>query len=99
MADVEGTPMGNVSRTASFLFLKKWSPFICMRVAIIGTGNIGTDLLVKLLRVNFVHVIAFVGRRPPTKSIPGGVNYSPKGIDFFIENPAFFTISANLFIS
>lgn len=58
-----------------------------MRVAIIGTGNIGTDLLVKLLRVSFVHVIAFVGRRPPTKPIPGGVNYSPKGIDFFIENP------------
>lgn len=57
-----------------------------MRAAIIGTGNIGTDLLVKLLRLDFVRFVAFVGRRPLTKKIPDGVLYSPRGIQFFIEN-------------
>jgi len=57
-----------------------------MKVSIIGTGNIGTDLLVKLLRLNFVRVVAFVGRRPLEKKIPDGVLYSPKGIQFFVEN-------------
>lgn len=56
-----------------------------MKVAIIGTGNIGMDLLLKLLPK--VHVVAFVGRRAPTKVIPEGVLYSDKGIQFFIENP------------
>lgn len=58
-----------------------------MRVAIIGTGNIGTDLLIKLLRISFVQVVAFVGRRPSTKPIPAGVDYSADGISFFINNP------------
>ena len=58
-----------------------------MKVAVIGTGNIGMDLLIKLLKLPYVQVVAFVGRRPPTKFIPEGVNYSDKGVDFFIENP------------
>jgi acetaldehyde dehydrogenase len=57
-----------------------------MRVAVIGTGNIGMDLLLKLLKMSYVQVVAFVGRRSPTKVIPAGVKYSDKGIDFFIEN-------------
>ena len=58
-----------------------------MKVAIIGTGNIGMDLLLKLLKTPQVQVVAFVGRRAPTKAIPEGVFYSDKGIQFFIDNP------------
>jgi acetaldehyde dehydrogenase (acetylating) len=58
-----------------------------MKVAIIGTGNIGMDLLLKLLKTSQMQVVAFVGRRAPTKAIPEGVFYSDKGIQFFIDNP------------
>lgn len=58
-----------------------------MKVAIIGTGNIGTDLLIKLLKLDFVEFVAFVGRRPLTKTLPRDVTYSPDGIRFFIEHP------------
>jgi len=57
-----------------------------MKVCIIGTGNIGTDLLVKVLKTNF-EIVAFVGRRPSTKKLPDGVRYAENGIDFFIQNP------------
>ena len=59
-----------------------------MKVAIIGTGNIGMDLLLKLLKTPHVQVVAFVGRRAPTKAIPEGVLYSDKGIQFFIDSNA-----------
>jgi acetaldehyde dehydrogenase len=39
-----------------------------IRVAVIGTGNIGTDLVERLLRDQDFEVVAFVGRRP---SSPG----------------------------
>jgi acetaldehyde dehydrogenase (acetylating) len=58
-----------------------------MRVAIIGTGNIGTDLLLKILKTKDVKLVAFVGRRAATKPLPPGVNYYENGIDYFIENP------------
>jgi acetaldehyde dehydrogenase (acetylating) len=58
-----------------------------LKVAVIGTGNIGMDLLVKLIKLNNVEIVAFIGRRPPTKPIPNGINYSAKGINYFIENP------------
>ena len=58
-----------------------------IRVAIIGTGNIGTDLLIKLLRCPEFELIGFVGRRARTKSLPEGVLYSDKSINFFIDNP------------
>ena len=57
-----------------------------MKVCIIGTGNIGTDLLIKVLKTDF-QVVAFVGRRPSTKKLPEGVRYVENGIDFFIQNP------------
>jgi acetaldehyde dehydrogenase len=60
-----------------------------MKVAIIGTGNIGTDLLIKLLKNSLFQVVAFVGRRPSTKPLPQGVPYFDTGIDFFIQNPKF----------
>jgi acetaldehyde dehydrogenase len=58
-----------------------------MRVAIIGTGNIGTDLLIKLLKLEEFEVVGFVGRRPSTKSLPCNVKYFDNGIQFFIINP------------
>ena len=57
------------------------------KVAIIGTGNIGTDLLIKLLRIDNFQIIGFIGRRPSTKSLPLNVKYFDTGIDFFIQNP------------
>ena len=62
-----------------------------IKVAIIGTGNIGTDLLVKILREDCMELIAFVGRR---KESPGiqfalemGVPVYWSGIKFFTTNP------------
>jgi len=57
-----------------------------MRVAIIGTGNIGTDLLYKLLRADDLEVAAFVGRRSIEKNLPPGVIYHSTGIQYFIDN-------------
>ena len=34
-----------------------------IKVAILGTGNIGTDLLLKALKTDFIEIVAFVGRR------------------------------------
>lgn len=56
-------------------------------VGIIGTGQIGYDLLLKLLKLNFVKVTAYVGRRSCTRAIPEGVYYSDQSIDFFKKNP------------
>tara|TARA_R110002111_G_scaffold93418_1_gene145075 strand:+ start:112 stop:987 length:876 start_codon:yes stop_codon:yes gene_type:complete len=58
-----------------------------MRVAIIGTGNIGTDLLYKLMKISTCKVVAFVGRRESTKQIPPNIPYYSIGIQYFIENP------------
>lgn len=41
----------------------------------------------KILKIKDVELVAFVGRRPTTKSLPPGVNYRENGIDYFIENP------------
>jgi len=56
-----------------------------MNVAIIGTGNIGTDLLYKLLKIPDVNVVAFIGRRP--KKLTVDVPYSDKGIQYFFDHP------------
>lgn len=60
------------------------------RVAIIGTGNIGTDLLIKIQRSPVMKCVAFVGR---SSSSPGmamaarlGVSYSDRSIDYLVEN-------------
>jgi acetaldehyde dehydrogenase len=58
-----------------------------IKIAIIGTGQIGYDLLYKILHLDFVTIVAFVGRRTPTKKIPDGVKYSDESISFFINNP------------
>ena len=58
-----------------------------MRIAIIGTGNIGTDLLYKVLKISEYTLVAFVGRRASTKKLPNNVPYFSNGIRYFIENP------------
>jgi acetaldehyde dehydrogenase len=50
-----------------------------MRVAIIGTGKIGTDLFERLNK----NVVAFVGRR----NVDRGELYHPNGIEYFKEHP------------
>lgn len=56
-------------------------------VGIIGTGNIGTDLLMKILRSDKLECVAFVGRRADSDGVQKakslGVNTSIEGIDYF----------------
>jgi len=58
-------------------------------VAILGTGNIGTDLLIKLIKLGYKN-IAFVGRRENSDGIriakSLGITTSTDGIDFFTKN-------------
>jgi acetaldehyde dehydrogenase len=62
-----------------------------IRAGIIGTGNIGTDLLLKILKTNFIEPVIFAGRRLDSDgikiAIDKNVNVTDRGIDFFIENP------------
>lgn len=61
-----------------------------LRVAIIGTGNIGTDLLLKASRSPCVGSLVFVGRREDSPGIKIardlGVAVSTLGLDYFIQN-------------
>lgn len=63
-----------------------------IKVAIIGTGNIGTDLLIKLLQVSYLEVVVFVGRKDNSKGIKlarsKSIFCSSLGIDYFINNPS-----------
>jgi len=62
-----------------------------IKVAIIGTGNIGTDLLLKALKTDFMDVVAFVGRRLDSDGMltakKHNVLISDQGIQYFINNP------------
>jgi acetaldehyde dehydrogenase (acetylating) len=62
-----------------------------VKVAILGTGNIGTDLLLKFLKKNFIKVVAFVGRRLDSDTVKiakeMGIFVSDKGISYFTDNP------------
>lgn len=58
-----------------------------IKISIIGTGQIGYDLLHKIMKLDFVKIVAFVGRRAPTKKIPDSIKYSNESINFFISNP------------
>jgi acetaldehyde dehydrogenase len=57
------------------------------KVAILGTGNIGTDLLLKIQRSKLMECVAFVGRSASsagmTKARTLGVFCSDQSIDFF----------------
>jgi len=60
------------------------------RVAIIGSGNIGTDLLVKVLRSQYLDCVVSVGRSQNShgmaKAIALGVPYSDQSIQYIIDH-------------
>jgi len=62
------------------------------RIAILGTGNIGTDLLIKLHKLSYEN-IAFIGRREDSEGIQKakslGIQTSTDGINFFSSNKNF----------
>jgi|SRR5450830_129292 len=62
-----------------------------LKVAIIGSGNIGTDLLIKILRSPYLECGAFIGRNLSSagmmKASSLGVTVSAEGIDYVINNP------------
>jgi acetaldehyde dehydrogenase len=62
-----------------------------IKVAIIGTGNIGTDLLLKALKTDFMDVVAFIGRRLDSDGMltakKHNILISDKGIQYFLDNP------------
>jgi len=61
-----------------------------MKVAILGSGNIGTDLLIKILRSPYLECGVFIGRNPLSKGIQKarhlGVNTAISGIDYIQKN-------------
>jgi acetaldehyde dehydrogenase len=62
-----------------------------IKAGIIGTGNIGTDLLLKILKTNFIRPVIFAGRRMESDgiriAIEKNVEVTDKGIQYFIDNP------------
>lgn len=62
-----------------------------LKIAIIGSGNIGTDLLIKSLRSEWLECTKFIGRNLLSpgmkKSIEVGVPISDKGIEAIIQDP------------
>lgn len=64
---------------------------IKFKVAIIGSGNIGTDLLIKVLRSPYLQCGAFIGRNLHSagmlKALSLGVPVSVEGIDYIVKNP------------
>jgi acetaldehyde dehydrogenase (acetylating) len=63
-----------------------------LKVAIIGTGNIGTDLLIKSRRSSQLQCTLFAGRNFNSPGMKKanllGVNISDRGIDAIVENPS-----------
>jgi acetaldehyde dehydrogenase len=62
-----------------------------IKAGIIGTGNIGTDLLLKILKTDFMTPVIFAGRRMESDGIrvalEKGIPVTDKGIQYFIDNP------------
>ena len=62
-----------------------------LRVAILGSGNIGTDLLIKIQRSQYLECVFFIGRNLSspgmTKAIELGVKVSDLSIDAIVKNP------------
>jgi acetaldehyde dehydrogenase len=67
-----------------------------LRVAILGSGNIGTDLLMKVQRSELLACGAFVGRRDKSPGLAAakawGVPTSSSGINYFLDNPDCFDL-------
>lgn len=62
-----------------------------LKTAILGTGNIGTDLLIKVLRSPYLEASLFAGRRHDSPGIKRakqlGIHISDKSIQSIIDNP------------
>lgn len=62
-----------------------------INVGIIGTGNIGCDLLVKIQKSKYLNCALFMGRNLNSRGMQFannmGINISDKSIDALIENP------------
>jgi acetaldehyde dehydrogenase (acetylating) len=62
-----------------------------IKVAILGSGNIGTDLLFKVQRSPWLQCSAFIGRSETSKGLQMaqkmGINTSIQGIEFIENNP------------
>lgn len=62
-----------------------------IKVGIIGTGNIGTDLLIKILRSKFLECGIFSGQNPESIGINFakklGVSTSSESIEIIVKNP------------
>lgn len=61
-----------------------------INAVVLGSGNIGTDLMIKLNRSEYIQCHALIGRNKDSKS-KGiaenlGITYSPDGIDFIKNN-------------
>ncbi|CAN1492073.1 MhpF Acetaldehyde dehydrogenase (acetylating) [Flavobacteriaceae bacterium] len=61
-----------------------------LRVAILGSGNIGTDLLIKIERSEFLECVLFVGRNLSSpgmaKAIALGIQVSDESINGIVKN-------------
>lgn len=66
-------------------------PKRALRVAVIGSGNIGSDLLSKILRSEYLECALFIGRSMSSKGIARaaslGVPVSDRSIDAIIDDP------------
>jgi acetaldehyde dehydrogenase len=62
-----------------------------IKAGIIGTGNIGTDLLLKILKTDFITPVIFAGRRMESDGIRVALEkeipITDRGIQYFIDNP------------
>lgn len=62
-----------------------------LRVAILGSGNIGTDLLIKVQRSQYLDCVLFIGRNLTSpgmaKAIELGVRISDRSIDAIVKEP------------
>ena len=67
-----------------------------LRACVLGTGNIGTDLMIKISRSEYIECTLFVGRNLKSKGMSKALSYniplSDKGIDAIIENADSFDI-------
>src|SRR6187402_1089342 len=61
-----------------------------LKVAILGSGNIGTDLLIKIQRSEFLECVLFIGRNLSSpgmaKAIAMGVKVSDESIKAIVKN-------------
>ncbi|MDB5136334.1 MAG: Acetaldehyde dehydrogenase [Mucilaginibacter sp.] len=62
-----------------------------LKVAILGSGNIGTDLLIKIQRSEYLECTLFIGRnlssKGVAKAISLGIKVSNEGINAIIKDP------------